>query len=131
MLDMGGRGNAAGVHAVLDAMIRSPAWLPCFLNFQFPYGLHGPEEYSAWLLEAGLRPTRVELVKKDMTHAGPAAMSDWIRYTWLPYVERVPRPQRDGFVDELVAGYLLDHPVDDHGMVHVAMVRLEVEAEKP
>jgi hypothetical protein len=34
------------------------------------------------------------------------------------------------FIKEIVDRYLMSHPVDVSGMVHVDMMRLEVEASK-
>ena len=38
-----------------------------FDGLGFPYHFYGPEEYSRWLIEAGLNPLRVELAPKVMT----------------------------------------------------------------
>jgi hypothetical protein len=58
-------------------------------------------------------------------------MAGWLRSTWLPYVERVPTAARDEFAWEAAEAYVADHPADAAGVVHVAMVRLEVEARRP
>ena len=130
ILQMGGRGNAAEVLKVLDAMIRSERWGRLFNDFSFPYGFYGVDEYKIWLHEAGLRPLRVELIPKDMSHDGAEGLARWIGSTWLPYVERVPEGRREEFVADFVSHYLEEHPVDNRGRVYVRMVRLEVEATK-
>jgi trans-aconitate methyltransferase len=63
-----------------------------------------------------------------MAHEGPEGLANWIKTTWLPYLERIPENLRERFVDELITRYLQDHPLDASGRCHVAMVRLEVEA---
>ena len=131
LLQMGGRGNAAEVLGVLDEMLRSEGWSGYFTDFRFPYGFYGVEEYEAWLPKVGLRPLRVELIRKVMKHYGATSLARWIGSTWLPYVERVPEERREEFVTDFAARYLERHPADDRGCVHVAMVRLEVEALKP
>ena len=131
LLQMGGRGNAAEVLDVLDEMLKSKKWSGYFTDFSFSYGFYDVEEYEAWLSEAGLRPLRVELISKDMKHDGAVGLAKWIGSTWLPYVERVPEERREEFVTDFIARYLEKHPADDHGWVHVKMVRLEVEAIKP
>lgn len=131
LLQMGGRGNAAGILAAVDEMIRGNGWRDHFRGCAFPYGFHGPEEYEAWLNESGLRPTRVELIPKDMVHPGREGLAGWVRTTWLPYTQRVPDDRREAFIRELVDRYLADHPLDDSGKAHVDMVRLEVEATRP
>ncbi len=131
LLQMGGRGNAAGVLAALDALMATDRWAPHFHGFSFPYGFHGPEEYREWLAQAGLRPRRVELIPRDMVQAGREGLAGWVRTTWMPYTQRLPEPLRETFVAEIVEEYLRRRPPDEDGSVHVAMVRLEVEADKP
>ena len=127
-LQMAGQGNAASVIAVLDELIRAEEWQQYFVDFTFPYGFHDAEQYMAWLKEVGLHPVRVELIPKEMSYAGRAGLEAWVRTTWLPYTERIPVERREGFIAELVDRYLADYPVDSKGQIHVAMVRLEVEA---
>jgi trans-aconitate methyltransferase len=129
-LSMGGRGNADGILAVLDDMLRLGEWAPYFRDFTMPYGFHGPEDYRVWLREAGLRPRRAELVDKDIANADRAGLEGWFRTTWLPYTQRVPAERRDDFVTRVVDWYLERHPPDERGVIHVHMVRLEVEARR-
>ena len=128
LLQMGGRGNAEEVLSVLNKMLASEKWKSYFQHFEFPYGFYGPEEYEPWLIQAGLRPKRIELLPKIMKQIGPSGLAGWIRTTWLPYTERVPNELRETFIAEIVNSYVLKHPVDCDGLVHVKMVRLEVEA---
>ena len=48
----------------------------------------------------------------------------------MPYQERVEEGRRADLTDALVETYLDRVPLDAEGNVHVAMVRLEVEAKK-
>lgn len=130
LFQMGGRGNAEQVVAILDKLIGGK-WGSYFSGFAFPYGFHSPEEYSQWLVDAGLKPLRVELIEKDMLHNGKENLAGWIRTTWLPYLEKVPPHSRESFIENIVDSYLSIHPPDDDGTVHVRMKRLEVEAVKP
>ncbi len=127
---MGGRGNAGEVIRAASAVCENPRWRPHFTDFEFPYGFHGPEEYETWLAEAGLLPRRLELVPKTMRHNGAEGFSAWVRTTWLPYIDRVPEDMRERFIAELTEAYLSRCPPED-GIVPVAMIRLEVLAEKP
>ncbi|HEX2970865.1 MAG TPA: hypothetical protein VHP11_00945, partial [Tepidisphaeraceae bacterium] len=81
--------------------------------------------------DAGLHPLRVELIPKDMIHPGPAGLAAWLRTTWHPYTQALPESLRQPFIDEVVRRYVASHPLDSQGNVHLAMVRLEVEACKP
>jgi len=130
LFQMGGRGNAEQVVVILDTLI-AEKWTSYFSGFAFPYGFHGPEEYSQWLEDAGLKPLRLELIEKDMLHKGREGLAGWIRSTWLPYLERVPPHSRESFIENIVDSYLSIHPPDDDGTAHVRMIRLEVEAMKP
>lgn len=128
LFQMGGRGNAAGVLAVVQDLVRRPPWSPFFGDFIFPYGFYGPEEYEPWLRACGLEPRRVELIPKDMVQPDRAGLAGWVRTTWLPYTERVPPDRCEDFINAVVDAYARVHPPDDQGRLHVAMVRLEVEA---
>ena len=131
VVQMAGKGNAQDIIAILSDLLTESPWKPFFSGFAFPYGFFSAEEYAAFLVEAGLKPFRVELFSRDMKHAGAEGLAGWIRTTWLPYTERLPIEKRDLFVDEIVKRYLKNHPVDAEGVVHLGMMRLEVEAYKP
>ncbi len=128
IMSCGGTGNAADMVAVLEQRIRLPQWAGYYADFTFPYFFYAPTDYARWLPQAGLQPTRVELVKKDMIHQGRDDLAGWIRTTWMPYTHRVPEDLRERFVRECVMAYLSKCPLDASGQSHVRMVRLEVEA---
>jgi trans-aconitate 2-methyltransferase len=130
LLQMGGRGNALGVIAAVEQVCADPAWRSYFDGMRFPYGFYGPEEYRGWLAEAGLTARRVELIPKDMRHAGRAGLEGWFRTTWLPYTQRVPEALRPDFIAQVMDAYLEKNPPDTAGEVHVQMTRLEVEASR-
>lgn len=130
LIQMGGKGNATEIIEVLNEMLQDNKWNEFFDGFAFPYGFYGVEEYKQWLSEAGLSIIRIELLPKDMTHKGKEGLSSWIRTTWLPYTQRLPEELQEEFIGELADRYIEKYPLDKDGLVHVAMVRLEVEAEK-
>jgi trans-aconitate 2-methyltransferase len=129
LFQMGGRGNAAQVRDVVEELVARPRWRGSFRGFSSPYRFCGPDDYDAWLPRAGFRVTRAVLVDKDMQHAEDEAFRGWLRTTWFPYMDRLPEERRGDFLDELAAAYSAAHPADDQGVIHVRMVRLEVEAE--
>jgi len=129
LFQMGGRGNTLGIEAAFRSRMEDPRWQEYFIGFQKPHHYYGPEEYQQWLPEAGFRPRRVELIPKDMQHEDPDGLKGWLRTTWFPYTNRVPETQRDAFLSEVLDAYLVVNPLDEQGKTHVAMVRLEVEAE--
>ena len=131
VVQMGGRGNAAGVIAIMDELMCKATWRNYFEDFIFPYGFYGPEEYAQWLGEAGFTIRSIKLIGKDMVHADRHGFAGWVRTTWLPYTERVPQSLREQFIEELVSEYLARHPADARGAVHTDMQRLEFVALKP
>jgi trans-aconitate 2-methyltransferase len=131
LFQMAGKGNAQEIISLLDNMLSLVPWKPYFEGFKFPYGFFGQEEYTNFLLKADLKPLRVELFPKDMKFQGTEGLAGWVRTTWLPFTEKLPEELRTQFVKELVTRYVKTHPVDAQGMVHLGMIRLEVEAQKP
>ncbi len=131
MLRLAGKGNALEVVEVLLDLFRNGKWVEYFHGFQSPYAFCGPEEYEAWLREAGLRPLRVELTPKQMTQPGSEGLAAWIRTTWLPLTQRIPGELREDFIRDLVEGYLERYPPDAEGLVRVSAPRLDVEAINP
>ncbi len=129
LLQMGGNGNAASIFGVIDKLLKDEKWSMYFEDFSFPYGFYSPQEYKVWLDEAGLEAKRIELIPKDMKLKGREGLSGFIRSTWLPYTLRIPEDLRSEFIDSCVDEYLEVHPADKEGVVHIGMVRLEVEAE--
>jgi trans-aconitate 2-methyltransferase len=131
LFQMAGKGNAKDVLRILEELRDTEPWKRFFSNFIFPYGFYDTEEYKAFLLEAGLVPERVVLFPKDMNFRGAESLAGWLRTTWLPFTEKIPSELRGQFIKEILNRYLEEHKVDDAGMVHVGMMRIEVEAFKP
>jgi trans-aconitate 2-methyltransferase len=130
LLQMGGRGNVADMMSVVAGITQDYRWKSYFAGFISPYSFYGLEEYGKWLPGAGLEPLRVELLRKDLTQQGKEGLASWFRTTWHPFIHRVPEIEQRSFIDEAIEAYLLAHPADADGMVHLAAVRLEVEARK-
>lgn len=130
LLQMGGRGNADSIIKTLTSGPVFERWGGCFANMEFPYGFYAPEDYSPWLENAGLRPLRLELIPRDMAQPGADGLAAWIRTTWMPYTNRIPEEQRESFIADVVDTYLAAFPLDEQGLAHVPMQRLEVEAVK-
>jgi len=128
LLQMGGHGNAAAVVKAFESVMEREEWKKYFKNFEFPYGFFSPIEYAPWLTDVGFTILRLELIGKDMTHESVDSFKGWVRATWLPYVNRVPKKKREAFIDEAVGEYLAANPANGEGIIHTAMKRLEVEA---
>lgn len=128
-MQMGGRGNAAEVHSVMDEIRSLPEWSRYFEAFGFPYSFYGPEEYAGWLREAGLEPLRVELVSRPMRHT-PDQFGGWLTTTWMPYTSRIPGVDRPRFIAQVVDRFVCLWPPDDEGILTVPMIRLNVDALK-
>lgn len=132
-MEMGGRGSAAALIAAFEAVAADPEWRESFEGFESTYGFHDADSYRRWLWEAGLEPQRVELVDKDMVHKNREAFIGWLRTVWHPYTSRVPAARRERFIEAVAQRYLAEvgSACDANGQIHVAMVRLQVEAWKP
>jgi len=130
LLRMGGKGDAEGILSVMNAVRVANKWAQYFTGFEFPFTFLGVDDYQVLLKESGFSIIRVELIPKDMTHDGKSGLEGWIRTTWLPYTERIPKEMRDDFIEEVCAKYLDKVPLAADGKAHVAMVMIEVEAEK-
>jgi trans-aconitate 2-methyltransferase len=130
LLRMGGKGDAEGMLSVIDDVKASDKWAQYFTEFEFPYTFLGIDEYQILLKESGFSIKHVELIPKDMTHDGKPGLEGWIRTTWLPYTERIPKAKREAFIEEVCSKYLEKVPLEADGKAHVAMVMIEVAAEK-
>ncbi len=130
LLQMGGKGNASKILSILGDIQTNSQWQPYFKNFKFPYCFPDINEYKKLLADAGFKVKRVELIAKDMMHEGKSGLEGWIRTTWLPYTDQIPEQKRDQFIGAISSKYIEKEPVDSNGIVHVSMVRLEVEAVK-
>ncbi|HYE36456.1 methyltransferase domain-containing protein [Methylocaldum sp.] len=131
VMQMGGRGNAAALIAAFDAVADDPEWRDAFEGFESTFGFHDAESYRQWLMEAGLDAERVRLIDKDMVHAHREAFTGWLRTAWHPYTSRIPAERRERFIEAVAESYLAENPSDAAGRIHVAMMRLQVEARKP
>ena len=130
LFQMGGKGNASGFRSVLEETLARSEWRPYFRGFSQPYRFPGTGQYTTLLEGIGFRIKRVELIPKDMEQNGKRGLAGWIRTTWMPFTERVPKAKRERLVEEISTRYLHRYPIDRKERVHVAMIRLEVEAKK-
>jgi Trans-aconitate methyltransferase len=128
LAQLGGRGNSAEIFKTIDCMLENKKWNSYFRDFVFPYGFYGPEEYGKWLKDAGFSIKCLELIPKDMALQGEKGLFAWVASTWHPYTQRVPPELKEDFINELVALFVKNYPLDDKGYVHVQMKRLEIEA---
>lgn len=128
VVSCGGKGNAHDVFLALRPEMRLKCWRESFRKMEAPYFFHSPEEYKKWLPRYGFKTLSVKLAPKDATYEGRDGFCTWLRTTWLPYTQRVPENLRDEFIAAVAERYLAKHPVDAEGLVHVRMVRLEIDA---
>jgi trans-aconitate 2-methyltransferase len=128
VISCGGKGNAHDVFLALRPEMRLKRWRQFFRKMEAPYFFHSPEEYKKWLPRFGFKTRSIKLAPKDATYPGAEGFATWLRTTWLPYVQRVPEDVREEFIAAVVERYVARHPVDAKGLVHVRMVRLEIDA---
>jgi trans-aconitate methyltransferase len=125
---MGGKGNASEIFAVIEGVIMGSLWRGYFEGFTPPYHFFSSDDYRPWLVEKGFQPVRVELIPKDMEQRGIDGLLGWLRTTWFPYTDCLPIQLREDFLKEVAATFARTRPADESGNLHVKMVRLEVEA---
>lgn len=130
LIQTGGTGNAAAGFETINRMAAVEEWRSYLVNVESPYHFFSSEDYDKLIPEAGFKPVRIELLKKDMVHNGIEGFKGFIRTTWLPYTQRIPEEKRERFIHETAELYLKNYPIDEEGNVHIGMVRLEAEAEK-
>jgi trans-aconitate 2-methyltransferase len=130
LFQMGGRGNGEEIFGTAFELIETAPWRKYFEGFQFPWGFFGPEDYTPWCAESGLRVTRIALVPKDMSQRGIEGLAGWVRTTWMPFTERLPEARREEFIHTVAQLYVERHPLDSQGNAIVRMMRLEVEADR-
>jgi trans-aconitate methyltransferase len=130
VISCGGQGNAVDVLRIFSELSSHESWQRHFDGFHNPYFFYGDHDYSLWLEKAGFNVERLELVPKDMTHSGKEGLAGWIRTTWMPLTQYIPESERDNFITCFVETYLESIPLDQNGLAHVGMVRLEVSAIK-
>ena len=131
LIQMAGKGNAAEAFLAFAYLIQDPPWNQFFINARTPWAFFGTEQYREWILESGLRPVRIELIRRVMVHASRESFAGWIRTTWLPHLQRIPVSLRPGFTDALYEMCCKFSHQDANGVIRISMVRLEVEAIKP
>ena len=128
VVSCGGKGNAHDVFLALRPEMRVKRWREFFRKMEASYFFHSPEEYKKWLPRFGFKTSSIKLAPKDATYQGRDGLAAWLRTTWLPYTQRVPDNLREEFINAVVERYVGKHPVDAKGLVHVRMVRLEIDA---
>jgi trans-aconitate methyltransferase len=130
VVSCGGKGNAQDVFVALRPEMRLKRWREFFRKLEAPYFFYSPADYEKWLPKFGFKTRKVRLAPKDATYVGREGFAAWLRTTWLPYTQRVPEELREEFIGTVVERYVAKHPVDAKGLVHVRMVRLEIDATK-
>jgi trans-aconitate 2-methyltransferase len=131
LFQMAGKGNAKDILSIIEQLMPLEPWNQYFQGMAFPYGFFDAEEYREFLENAGLIADGIELFPKDMKHQGAEGLAGWVRTTWLPFTNKLPEALKAKFVSEVVDRYLKEHPADTNDVVHVGMMRIEIQAHKP
>jgi trans-aconitate methyltransferase len=130
IISCGGKGNAHDVFLMLRPEMRLRRWRDFFRRMPRPYFFYAPGDYEKWLPKFGFKINALKLAPKDVTYDGANGFATWLRTTWLPYVQRVPEQLREEFIAAVTQRYVVKHPPDADGNVHVRMVRLEIDATR-
>ena len=130
VVSCGGKGNAQDVFVALRPEMRLKRWREFFREMPTPYFFNAPTDYEKWLPKFGFKIQKIKLAPKDATYEGANGFATWLRSTWIPYVQRVPKNLREEFITAVTERYVAKHPPDADGKVHVKMIRLEIDAIK-
>jgi trans-aconitate 2-methyltransferase len=130
VISCGGKGNAQDVFVALRPEMRLKRWREFFRRMPTPYFFHSTSDYEKWLPRFDFKIHSLALVPKDATYDDAEGFAIWLRTTWIPYVQRVPEDLREEFIAAVTERYVAKHPPDKSGLVHVRMVRLEIDAVK-
>jgi trans-aconitate methyltransferase len=130
VVSCGGKGNAHDVFLVMRPILRRERWRDFFRDMTMPYFFYPLGNYQTWLARANFKIQRLELFPQFTVYEGAAAFANWLRITWLPYVQRVPEAWREEFILAVTQRFIEKHPLDTAGRVQVRMMRLEIDAVK-
>jgi trans-aconitate 2-methyltransferase len=107
----GGRGNIAGVVAVVDDVSSREPFAAAFAGWPDPWNYAGPEETAERLERAGFAVERVWLTDSPQR---PRPLRDFLRTISLSaHVAHLPEELREPFLDAVVAA-MGDDPVHDY-----------------
>jgi hypothetical protein len=81
------------------------------------------------LQNAGFKVRSVEMRQKEEVYSSVKLFSDAISH-WLPHLKQLPFHLRAEFIQDLVAAYIQEYPVDDKGQVHFYVDNLIAQAYK-
>lgn len=65
LFQMAGKGNAQAVLKIFAELLVLPQWQEYFDGFTFPYAFLGQKEYRQLLVDADLKPVRIELFPRE------------------------------------------------------------------
>jgi len=131
LAQFGGKGNGAGIIAAFEEVGARPRWIDVSQLSPNNFAFNSAEDYTRWLLAAGLEVIDARLIPKTMSHAGREALIGWLRSAWHPYTGLIPEASRTAFIDEVADAYLQARPPAADGKILVDMVRLQAQARKP
>jgi len=130
LIQCGGRGSDDDIFALSRRIIKNDRWARYFQGYSNPHGIYGPDEYHAWLPQAGLEEIRASVTVRDMLFPGKTGLEGFIRTTWLSLTSCIPEEMREQLIAEIADRYLELRPMED-GVAKVGMGVLEVEARRP
>ena len=120
----------SGFGTALDEVLEDASWKPHFKEFSSGWNFFSKEQYAAFLDEAHLVTTRLEMTRLEEIYPTVEEFKTSISF-WLPHLRILPENQRQAFLNNLMAKYIAHVPLDDEGRLHYFVERLEVEAVKP
>ncbi len=125
LFQFGGYNNAAIVVEAMEYVKNLEPFKQYYQNFTFPYFFPTKDEYEKILLECNITNFKVKLIPKIMKHDSKDEFIGWIRTTWFPYIQQIPKELQKQFIDKIVER-LLYMSTDHQRPFYIDMVRIEV-----
>jgi trans-aconitate methyltransferase len=129
-VQFGADGNVSTFIEVVKAVMRHPAFVPWFEDFQWPWYMPKPEDYEILLSRTEFRTYRVWEENKDRYFTDPESLVRMVEEAGLvPFLAVLPDEEKQSFRN-VVIERLLDRTKRSDGRYFETFRRINVHAEK-
>lgn len=118
-----------GFGKALEQVTSNDKWRPYFKAYTPNWHFVTAAQYVKLLQNTGFKPQRVQLFTKNETYPSKAIFMDSISH-WLPHTKVLPDNLRAEFLNDLIAQYLQQVPLNANGELHYYVDNIVVEALK-
>ena len=113
----------------LQQTLEQENWEQYRENFKEDLAYYSTAEYREMLKKTGFIPQEITSLEKTVTFS---SKSDFIRFLigWLPHLQSLPLGKRMHFLNQVLAHYFNEQPLDERGEIHIPITTLSVYALK-